>query len=138
MKEEIILTFLYPRLDVHVSTDIGHLLKAPFCIHPKTGNVCVPFKTENLNTFDPFSVPTLNELVQNYSLGNKILFFLKLRSSFSKDSENEDIYQRRMYEYYKTFEEFVRKLNVFCKKYQLDKKKKKTGKFYFTLYYIHS
>ncbi len=66
LREEIILIFLYPRLDVHVSTDIGHLLKTPFSVHPVTGKVCVPFKIENLDTFDPFSSPSLKELVHAY------------------------------------------------------------------------
>lgn len=61
--------FLYPRLDAHVSTDIGHLLKTPFSIHPKTGKVCVPFKTEDLNTFDPFAAPALKDLIADYNLG---------------------------------------------------------------------
>ena len=111
LKEEIRLVFLYPRLDAHVSTDIGHLLKSPFCVHPKTGKVCVPFKSENLNTFDPFSAPRLIDLVKDYN----------------NDGDNESVYQRRMFEYYKNFDEFVRKLDVFCKKHQLNKQKKKTG-----------
>lgn len=79
LKQEIYLTFLYPRLDAKVSTDIGHLLKSPFCIHPKTGKVCVPFKTENLNTFDPFTTPTINELIKAYDK-SKYCINLKLKN----------------------------------------------------------
>ena len=40
--EALILTYLYPRIDVNVSTGINHLLKSPWCVHPKTGKICVP------------------------------------------------------------------------------------------------
>ena len=37
--EALVLTYLYPRIDVNVSTGINHLLKSPWCVHPKTGKL---------------------------------------------------------------------------------------------------
>ncbi|GMH36057.1 hypothetical protein BSKO_03925 [Bryopsis sp. KO-2023] len=65
-KEEIILANVYPRLDVEVSKKMNHLLKAPFCIHPKTGNVCVPIDPKSVEEFDPTTVPTLQQVVEEY------------------------------------------------------------------------
>ena len=58
----IVLGYVYPRLDVNVSKQLNHLLKAPFCVHPKTGRVCVPVRVEDADTFDPEEVPTLEQL----------------------------------------------------------------------------
>ena len=51
--EDIILQYTYPRLDAEVSKHRNHLLKAPFCVHPKTGRVCVPVDPRTIDKFDP-------------------------------------------------------------------------------------
>ena len=61
--EELILCYLYPRLDANVSTSINHLLKSPFCVHPKTGNICVPFDPNNVQNFKLAEVPTLTKVI---------------------------------------------------------------------------
>lgn len=67
---EIKLQMMYPRLDINVSKDVHHLLKSPFSIHPKTGNVCVPF--DNFDTFSPFTdVPKLDVIVKQLNSSSK-------------------------------------------------------------------
>lgn len=61
--EDIILQYTYPRLDAEVSKHRNHLLKAPFCVHPKTGRVCVPVDPAQIEDFDPEAVPTVGQLL---------------------------------------------------------------------------
>ncbi|XP_057653931.1 DNA primase small subunit [Diorhabda carinulata] len=63
LKEEIILQYFYPRLDINVTKGFNHLLKAPFCVHPKTGKISVPFNPKLVDNFDPGHVPTLHGLI---------------------------------------------------------------------------
>ncbi|KAH1003165.1 DNA primase small subunit [Dendroctonus ponderosae] len=63
LREEIKLQIAYPRLDINVTKSLGHLLKAPFCVHPKTGKVCVPFSVKHAESFDPHGVPTLRAIM---------------------------------------------------------------------------
>lgn len=62
--EDIVLQYTYPRLDVEVSKRRNHLLKAPFCVHPKTGRVCVPIDPAKIDDFDPEAVPTIGQLLR--------------------------------------------------------------------------
>ncbi|NXS78596.1 PRI1 primase, partial [Erpornis zantholeuca] len=59
---EVMLQFCFPRLDINVSKGLGHLLKSPFSVHPKTGRVSVPLDLQRLDQFDPFAVPTITSL----------------------------------------------------------------------------
>lgn len=62
-KQDIVLEYTYPRLDIEVSKKLNHLLKSPFVVHPGTGRVCVPIDTSALEDFDPTAVPTVQELL---------------------------------------------------------------------------
>jgi DNA primase small subunit len=67
---DIVIQYTYPRLDINVSKQMNHLLKAPFVVHPKTGRVCVPILPEQVDTFDPFQVPTIGRLVEELNRTN--------------------------------------------------------------------
>lgn len=62
-KQDIVLEYTYPRLDIEVSKHLNHLLKSPFVVHPGTGRVCVPINARSPEDFDPLGVPTVTELL---------------------------------------------------------------------------
>ncbi|GLJ37457.1 hypothetical protein SUGI_0760980 [Cryptomeria japonica] len=69
---------------MEVSKHMNHLLKAPFCIHPKTGCVYVPINPDDCENFDPTSVPTLSHLLQELNTGG----VLASGGSFNSDGKN--------------------------------------------------
>ena len=85
---EFILSILSPRLDWKVTRQSVHILKGPFCIHPKTGFVSVPMSLELLQNFDLNKIPKIDNLL------NK--------------NENDINYFN---EYVTFFENFVKQLN---------------------------
>ncbi len=101
-----ILKHTYPRLDVNVSKEINHLLKAPFCVHPKTGRICVPFRAEEVEEFNPAThVPLARELIA--------------------EIKNEGTETDKMKKAVGIFEEFVKELEKDTKKAMLDEQLKR-------------
>ncbi|ORY94216.1 hypothetical protein BCR43DRAFT_461715 [Syncephalastrum racemosum] len=103
LPRDILFQYTYPRLDDKVSTNINHLLKSPFCVHPKTQRVCVPFSADDCENFNPLQVPTLDQICAELD-------------AFDQDKADEE--RRRLPDYKKTslkpsieiFEKFVNRL----------------------------
>ncbi|KAF8160932.1 hypothetical protein B0H34DRAFT_795779 [Crassisporium funariophilum] len=89
--EDIILHYTYPRLDAEVSKHRNHLLKAPFCVHPKTGRVCVPLDPQTIDEFDPESVPTVGQLLAELDAIGKAEDPTKDHTSGHKDWEKTSL-----------------------------------------------
>ncbi|XP_073679451.1 DNA primase small subunit [Garra rufa] len=111
--KEIMLQYCYPRLDVNVSKGVNHLLKSPFSVHPKTGRISVPIDLKELNTFDPFEVPTISLICEELERPRAD----EAEDDDMKDKENEqDAGERRrirdfkrtsLAKYVKVFDRFL-------------------------------
>lgn len=97
--EEVMLQYCYPRLDAAVSKKINHLLKAPFCIHPKTERVCIPFDVKTVDSFDPTEVPSLNEIISSSDITKvnpKFQKGIKLFEQFIQNLQKTEIKDARL------------------------------------------
>lgn len=111
--EEVQMAMLYPRLDINVSKGTNHLLKAPFCIHPKTGKVCVPFIPDDVSEFDPMTVPTINLLLEEINAYDE-------KQKLNEQPEEEksrvkDLKKTSLLDGSVLFEEFIKKLEISTK-----------------------
>lgn len=114
LREEIKLQYCYPRLDINVSKGINHLLKAPFCVHPKSGKVSVPFNPKFIDNFDPHGVPTITLLdkeINEYDAKTKELTTTDENTSVKTPNiKIKDYKKTSLLKYVVIFEQFLRSI----------------------------
>ncbi|EDS89060.1 DNA primase small subunit, putative, partial [Entamoeba histolytica HM-1:IMSS] len=103
--QRIVFTYLYPRLDINVSMKRNHLLKAPFCIHPATGNICVPIPFNKIIDFDVTRVPTLISVQEEQENKIEIIQNNKMEEEGSCNDSYNEMDQKQKYSY-KEFVQF--------------------------------
>lgn len=57
--KEVVIGYVWPRIDYAVTASLNHLIKAPFSVHASSLRVAVPVHEHELLTFKPCTVPTL-------------------------------------------------------------------------------
>jgi DNA primase small subunit len=93
--DEVMFQYCYPRLDIEVTKGVNHLLKSPFCIHPKTGKCCVPIEPSKIMEFDPFTVPSIKDLCEQLERCDLINTDKKVRDYKKTDlKESIEIFER--------------------------------------------
>jgi DNA primase small subunit len=109
-KQDIVLEYTYPRLDVEVSKKLIHLLKSPFVVHPGTGRVCVPIDIREVESFDPLSVPKVTELLAEIDEWDGEGGAVKVEEGESEEKKVPDYEKTRLRPHVEYFEKFVKGL----------------------------
>lgn len=116
-KQDILLEYTYPRLDVEVGKKRIHLLKSPFVIHPGTGRVCVPITCggdmKRAEQFDPLTVPKVTELlreIDDFKGGVDEEMDDSMPNGTASQKKVHDWEKTRLKPYYNLFNDFVSKL----------------------------
>jgi DNA primase small subunit len=101
--KSFVLQYAYPRLDVNVSTGTNHLLKSPFCVHPKTGKVAVPVNPKTIGSLSLETLPTMKKLIE------ELLKLTKAENESTKENVGKTLYykQSSLAPYIENFESFV-------------------------------
>ncbi|KAG5892628.1 hypothetical protein JTB14_019716 [Gonioctena quinquepunctata] len=115
LREEIKLQYSYPRLDINVTKGLNHLLKAPFCVHPKSGKVSVPFNPKMVDNFDPGNVPTLSLLIDEINAYDEKTkeqekSLKEIDATFTQKLKIKDYKKTSLLKAVSIFEEFLRPL----------------------------
>jgi DNA primase small subunit len=114
-KQDIVLEYTYPRLDVEVGKKRIHLLKSPFVVHPGTGRVCVPITTtgdmKQAEEFDPLTVPKVTELLREIDTFSDANGHSKTDTDTqTSDRKVQDWEKTQLKPYVDAFDGFVRSL----------------------------
>lgn len=87
---------------------MSHLLKSPFCVHPKTGKIGVPIDPASVDQFDPHNAPSILELLDEIDR-----FDLKARDQgmpIGELNKMKDIEKTSLNKYLCIFHNFVNDL----------------------------
>ncbi|XP_058791181.1 DNA primase small subunit-like isoform X2 [Phymastichus coffea] len=106
--EEIKIQYVYPRIDLQVTHSLSHLLKSPFSIHPKTGIIGVPIDYTKIDEFDPFSLPTVAQLMDQIDSYCQTAKEMKVDLEFYKYTH--DLEKTVLEDSYTVFYRFIRRL----------------------------
>ncbi|KAI8052380.1 DNA primase small subunit [Syncephalis plumigaleata] len=112
LARDIMFQYMYPRLDDKVTSQLKHLLKSPFSIHPVTGRVCVPIDAASCEQFNPLEVPTIEDLIDEINTFDK-----KAESELANNGNTEttrrkisDVEKTSLKPYVQLFKSFVNQL----------------------------